>query len=64
MKETVKEYDIDKMPMTDEMKYIKWPKAGKVATEMISVILGSAVIAMLIAAGDEIGIALLHILFA
>lgn len=64
MNEIVKEYNIDTMPMTDEMKYIKWPKIGKVVTEMISVILGSAVIAMLIAAGDEIGRVLLHILFA
>ena len=45
-----------------EMKYIKWPKKKKVFGEMLSVLIGTLVLVMLIAAGDEIGLLLLNML--
>lgn len=49
------EKDINDVEMTPEMKYIKWPKFGKAVSELASVVLGTVVIAMFIAASDEIG---------
>ncbi len=52
--------DINDIKMTKEMKYIKWPKKKKVICEMFSVLIGTIVITMLIALGDEIGIFILN----
>ncbi len=54
--------DINDIEMTKEMKYIKWPKKKKVFGEMLSVLIGTLVLVMLIAAGDEIGLLLLNML--
>lgn len=42
-----------------QMKYIKWPAPGKAVSEMFIVIAVSAAMAMLIAAGDELGMAIM-----
>lgn len=49
----------EKAEITPEMKYIKWPKKGKVTREMVSVLLSSIAVSMLIAAGDQTGMHLL-----
>lgn len=49
----------EKPEITPEMKYIKWPKKGKVTREMVSVLLSSIAVSMLIAAGDQTGMHLL-----
>lgn len=54
--------DINDIEMTKEMKYIKWPKKKKVFGEMLSVLIGTLVLVILIAAGDEIGLLLLNML--
>lgn len=54
--------DINDIEMTKEMKYIKWPKKKKIFGEMLSVLIGTLVLVMLIAAGDEIGLLLLNML--
>ena len=41
--------------VTPDMKYIKWPSKKKVFSELVSVAVASIIIAMVIAAGDSIG---------
>lgn len=43
-----------------QMQYIKWPTPGKTVSEMFVVIVVSAAMAMLIAAGDELGMAIIN----
>lgn len=46
--------------MTKEMKYIKWPSKKKVFAEALSVIAGTAIFTVIIAAGDEVGALLVN----
>ena len=43
------------------MKYIKWPGNVTVMKELMSVVVASAVLAMLIAAGDQLGMAIVNL---
>ena len=47
--------------MTPDMKYIKWPGNVTVMKELMSVVVASAVLAMLIAAGDQLGMAIVNL---
>lgn len=43
-----------------EKKRVKWPTKKKVAAEVLAVLLGSAVMFMLISAGDAVGLKLVQ----
>lgn len=47
--------------MTPDMKYIKWPSNVTVMKELLSVVVASAVLAMLIAAGDQLGMVIVNL---
>lgn len=47
--------------MTPDMKYIKWPSNATVMKELLSVVVASAVLAMLIAAGDQLGMVIVNL---
>lgn len=46
--------------LTPDMKYIKWPSKKKVFSELVSVAVASIIIAMVIAAGDSIGMTIVN----
>lgn len=46
---------LDISAMTDEMKYIKWPSFKAVMSDLASVIILSAIIVMILTAGDSLG---------
>ena len=46
--------------LTKDMKYIKWPSKKKVFSELVSVAVASIIIAMVIAAGDSIGMTIVN----
>ena len=46
--------------VTPDMKYIKWPSKKKVFSEFVSVSVASIIIAMVIAAGDSIGMTIVN----
>lgn len=46
--------------ITPDMKYIKWPSKKKVLSELVSVAVASLVVAMIIAAGDNIGMIIVN----
>ena len=46
--------------VTPDMKYIKWPSKKKVFSELVSVAVASIIIAMVIAAGDSIGMTIVN----
>ena len=43
-----------------DIKYIKWPSKKKVFSELLSVAVASIIIAMVIAAGDSIGMTIVN----
>lgn len=47
--------------MTPDMKYIKWPSNVTVMKELLSVVVASAVLAMLIAVGDQLGMVIVNL---
>ena len=47
--------------MTPDMKDIKWPSNVTVMKELLSVVVASAVLAMLIAAGDQLGMVIVNL---
>lgn len=57
-----KEEELDESKkMTPDMKYIKWPSNVTVMKELLSVVVASAVLAMLIAAGDQLGMVIVNL---
>ena len=56
-----KEELVESKKMTPDMKYIKWPSNVTVMKELLSVVVASAVLAMLIAAGDQLGMVIVNL---
>lgn len=53
--ENVVYQSVNDFPMTDEMKYIKWPTPLEALQKFFAIALGSVIVCMLIAATDDIG---------